>query len=1288
MTNLDQWEKRLGLFFTPSLRIIAEIQLSEEDVESIAEGVKELIDRQGFPAASKFLKRKYPLSLLSLMSGFGALNTQQNYWQAFGNLIGVDQQDLFNHHWNRTFIELAKKIGLRIFKFEDTSTPYVTSIRFQGGIPAYSLPDFFERIVLPTVEREGLKEISSELALNYMLKHALFVDSPVLNFLRNSGDLGIEFFEEARKLIRHASNNHGEILTYDQVDLPPYVVNAFETYWERREDEKQHWCKPEIAIYPYSEGSPFSLMLPEQEIKLEHVTKTIWWQIQVLDQPQPQTISCKVFYKGPVLVTKEDFLIIEQPTQEICVSIHTRDEETGKQNELRSWKLNLIPATENTPIMVFRDNRRMINKPIPLPSEALFLVYPVNLDLDFDGPANLVEERITLHGAWKDWVIEFWNLSHAWSLRLLEGEKQIGNAISVLGKLELPELFGGHKFQYQDYPDQPLYTSDLPALKIPLKKVLGSRPDLFAWKIEIKSLWDTNSQIKESFRLGKYETQLKIEDQWAYFPLSLLLGTQAAGIYQIDIHGPRDIHETFHIRAWPKLLVIGLDSELQTSDGDEKPYEFVLRLPPNAGCEKQAGMENVQVVKKYDGFHVLTKPDVNRVKLDLTMLAENEGEVRVPVSIPLPFLLWGLASEVNPGAVVLECILLHKSLDFLKQNSQAALHVEMYGLSDQINQLRLQLMDQNKGDILLQEAKFTRTEFAKDWLRVGLSPFSDSIQHIHSSGVFELVYYPADRTKSAVRAPLLVLNRELEITEVGLAHVDELSWKITWKEEYPLKNRRVMLLPAWQPWQTPWEYKIPDDARGELLLEGIGLPATRYHLYFYVRSSWEATLSDPPENINPFEIDFCSVEERIKALEDCGSSVNECFRNLLEQAVIYDSMGETSKTGMLVTQAAPYLFNLTNLELLLGSLKWIESSENVLPQFKSFFRKKMYHLQVVKNVLKKYDQNHPAVRDYLQNTIRIKNSLPADSAKLILKKVDDPIAIQTCLNTLVDKKDDDLVTAVVDLMRSGKLSKRDAVDLLDSQPLWALEKLEQFKSGPYVDALIAGLIDIVVNHFILIGSYGEFKDEQRLMNWIKRAFPYIEDPEINNKYLGFLFTHHHEDRYLLLVDHFQSGGISELNAKELLSIQPFESYQVLQSYQKPECWQEWSDYLCNQHPSAFGVIQKGSLLQTPIGIAKVTCIEKAEQGEIEKAALDDSDLILNLVLEIDGDKLHIQINFKELTISVAGYKELSKCQHCSFVHPIQENVMRHSGKKHGVYGLEIISLPIFFDKDQINFINN
>jgi hypothetical protein len=531
-----------------------------------------------------------------------------------------------------------------------------------------------------------------------------------------------------------------------------------------------------------------------------------------------------------------------------------------------------------------------------------------------------------------------------------------------------------------------------------------------------------------------------------------------------------------------------------------------------------------------------------------------------------------------------------------------------------------------------------------------------------------------------VQIPLLVLNRELQISNVRLEQLNEVNWKITWQEEHNLKNRRVMLLPAWQPWQAGWEYKIPDTARGEFLLEGISLPDTRYHLYFYVRSSWEATLSAPPENINPFVIDFCSAEERINALEGCGSSANECFRNMLEQAVIYDSMGDTSKTGLLVTQAAPHLFNLTNLQLLLGSLKWIENSENVLPQFKSFFRKKMYHLQVVTNVFKKYDHNHPKVKEYLQNTVRIKNSLPADSAKLILKKVDDPIAIQTCLNTLLDKKDDDLVTVVVDLMRSGKLSKRDALDLLEGQPLWALEKLEQFNPGPYVDTLIARLI-------IKLGEQEEFEDKQRLMNWMVRAIPYEEDTIIIQTYLEFLFAHQFGDRYLLLFDHYRTERITEQVAIGLLVQQPYESYQILQDYQEPVCWREWCEHLKINFPGAFGMLLKGIMLKTPLGNARITRIEKAGYGEVETAALNDDGLLLNLVLEIEKEKYHMLIDFKEQEISIAGYRQFRKRQHCDYVHQLQNKVLHHSQAHHGVYAINVITFPLLFEKNEITFVN-
>ncbi len=1283
MKTLEQWEKRLSSLFTRSLRIIAEIPISIEDVEEIGQAVTSLIKSRGLRPATTILTKNFPLTFITLMANFAAYNTQQNYWQSFADFLEADLGHMNNLNWRKQFVNLAKNKKLRVFDFEDTNNPYVTSIRFQGGIPTYSLPDFFERIILPTIERKELREISPEKALNYMLDHALFVDSPVINFLRNSGKLGLEFFSEARRLIRHACENHGEILSADQVELPVYVVGAFENYWERREDELQHWRKPELVINPYSNESPFFLFLPEQEIKLEHVSKNIWWQIQIHDQPDIQKLPCKVFNKSPSLVVVGQECNIEKPVREIFVSIHTSDEEANMQIELRRWKLNLIP-TNNVPLLVFRQNGRIIYNPFSLPAEALYLVSLVDNQLEFDGPAHRVEEPIALYGNWKEWRIEYWQLSKAWSLRLLKDNDQIGNAISIQGILELPQLEGGHLFQFQDNPDQPLYTSGLPSIKIPLRKILGTASDLNDWKIKIKSLWDANPTINEANKFGKYRSHIILEDGWALLPLSVILGEKAAGLYQIDIRGPRDIHETFRLRSWPRLLVVGLETEFQVPE-EGKSFEFQILVPPNADCEIQPGMEHLTIEKVTGGFQITASGSRNLVKLFLTMPTNGDGQIRLPVTIHLPFPQWGLAADHNLGEVELDTTLENKSLDFMKQNQNAAIHVEMNGLTDKINQVCLQLFDQNDNETLLQEAKFSHTGLSKDWLRVGLNQFSDSIRQIHTSAVFKLVYTPRDRSREIIQIPILVLNRELEISNVKMVQKDNLTWKVTWQEEYPLKNRRLMLLPAWQPWQTPWEFKIPDDARGEVILKAISLPPNRYHLYFYVRASWQSELKEPPENINPFEINLCSPKERLLILEDNllvlennGSNANESYKYLIEQAVIYDFLNDSNKTGNCVTQAARHLLNLSNLDLLLGSLKWIESSRNIQPQFKSFYRNRIYHRQIVENLFRKYGSNHSTIKVYLQNINRIKNNLPADSSKLILEKVDDPIVIKTCLSALQNKKDEELPAIIVQLMRSAKLSKRDAVDILKDNPLWALERLDAINSGPYVDTVIARLLQKLDNQF-------EYQDQQRLLSWMIRALPYEEEPNTIKSYLEIMFMNHKPESYLILLNQFLAERISTEEVKYLLGLQPVLSFQFLHENHEPACWQDWCDYLMDNFPGAFGVIRKDVQLHTPLGIGKVVKIEIFDQEVSETTSLDPEGLRLSLVKKINSETILFYLDFQINEISVSGWKELRKCRHCDYVHPMQENVLKHSRNEHGVYAVDVIQFPHYFDKDDITF---
>jgi hypothetical protein len=211
--------KKAGTIFQPSMGFIGEIPISTSDLDDMSSEVKALIQKNRLGNATDILTQKFPLTMLTFMASFASYNTEQNYWQAFADTLGVNKQYLYNQRWHKIFISLAKKHGLKVFDFEDDPNPYVTSIRFQGGIPSHSLPDYFERMVLPAVERPALKEAPIKQTLKYLLKHSYFVDSPVLDFLNNSGDLGVEFFSESCKLARHALNNYGAILSTDEVDL-------------------------------------------------------------------------------------------------------------------------------------------------------------------------------------------------------------------------------------------------------------------------------------------------------------------------------------------------------------------------------------------------------------------------------------------------------------------------------------------------------------------------------------------------------------------------------------------------------------------------------------------------------------------------------------------------------------------------------------------------------------------------------------------------------------------------------------------------------------------------------------------------------------------------------------------------------------------------------------------------------------------------------------------------------------------------------------------------------------
>lgn len=1275
MKALDIWEARLTSYFNSGLRLLGEIPLSFSDVEDMAEGVKGCILDHKLAKATAVLTHKYPQTLITFMSAFAAYNTQQNYWQAFADRIGVEKAQLNNQRWHHEYVRLAENRGLKVFSFKDDPTPYVTSIRFQGGIPAHSLPDYFEKMVLPAVERPGLRDVQPKEALKHLLANVYLVDSPVLDFLQNSGDLGVDFFAESCKLARHVIGHYGAMPPAGTVNLPEYLLAAFADYWEHREDTRQHWRKPWLQAAPYSEDTAI-LNLPQQEIPLDMAASRLFWQVAYPGVTEREVLNCRVSRSRQNAITKEDFLAVPSPVGNIEVSLHAVTVDTDNPVELRRWNLPLLPPAGRIPLAAFSEDGQQIAFTRQLPAGVLFLLLPLNSQPVFEGTARLVEACVPLAGAWQAWKMERWDLSLAWSIGLVSNGQPLGDIIPVTGAIAQPDLVDGHLFQYQDL-DEPLYTSGLPSVRVPLSPGGSLQVRLSEWQVRVCPVAEASPCTDTTVNLSKYATKVQIVDDRAIFPLQNILDANAAGIYDIRVWGPRGLRAEFRVRLWPKLMVFSHSMQLVQPADPPQPAIFMLKLPSEAECQPQAGNKSVQVRRTSFGWEVTAPLELNRVPLDLTMPGQGGATVRVPVSIPLPRPHWGLASGKEGSALEWGYSLLHRSIDQMLQSGSASLHVEMYSLGSLNPDLKVRLTEISDAEGLVQEAKLTHTDFKPDWLRVSLGQFSATLQHINASAQFDLVYTPRSKPGSEVCIPLLEVSRALDVRHVVLEQVGETTWKLTWQEEHPLKNRRVMILPAWQPWQKPWEYKIPDKAHGEFLLEDIALPPARYHLYFYILPGYEAALTEPPAGAVPLVLDLCTPLQRLEALSVASDNHNVKFKNLVEQAIILNDLGNVAERDLLLSKAAPSLIHLTDLEALTGALNWMVTRDIHGPTM-SFFLNSIFNFKLVGAMLTYYPLNSPSFQEYLGLT-RLAHNIPADSAKLLINRIDDPAVIAACLRSLVTRQDAGLAAIMVKMMREERLSKRDALDLLSIKPAWAIEQVASLPPGQLTDCLLAGLLPKVARDGV---------SSCPIDAWVERAIPYEEDAQLIQAYMGCLFDSGCTSRFELLFNLDREAKLEADAVMRMLSRDPVASLKALETAPPGNRRQYWIGQLEDKFPAAAGVVTAGDRLLTPFGVAILDTIENDAGKRVKHIRLGEAGSQLNALVGQGAERIRIKIDYQKMTISIDGETKAWKCGHCSFTHPEQKIVDKHARHTHTHTStlMRAIQLPVKFQPEEISVI--
>jgi len=1276
MRSLTEWETYLRSYFQRRLRLIGEIPLRRRDVEELADLLSEryeIVRQESVVQATEELKSKYPHSFTVFLTAFATFNDQRNYWRTLSERLNIPEGQINNYRWRHIAYDFIKKKDLPVLTEDQASDKYVATLRFHGGIPAYSLPDFFSRIVLPSIQRTEYAELSSERALKVILDGIYNVDSPVINFLTYSGELGEEFFASCREMARRYIKDQ-ELVTPEELDLPPYLVEAFSNFMETSQDKTVHLRKPYLLFNPYDDP-PLRLHLPEEQIPLRFVEDEIYWQITWQGQSSSIEKTPALRKQRQDVLIREADLPLETLPPLLKVSL-LRRRESGAHQPVRRWTLPCLPP-EDQPLFATRANGQLLSSMQELPGEALLLVFPGDIQLQTEGVANLIETYPALGGALSGWKAEAWDLTDAQSLHLIRDGEEICPPIPIGFAYQSP-ILAGTTCQYNDDPSGiPLYAGHAPILRIPLRSGCPLEDELNRWRVEIRSHWETFPNLNVEASPTAYRDNVNVTDEnFADFNLAPLLGEDAAGTFNLRVRSQYETEAEFRFRVWPSLYVIGLDKFIFPSSEGAQSTSFNLRLPGGAHCEIQPGADGFSLDPSIVATKVNADADCTRVDLYLTKPLKDSDKIRVPISIPLPRLRWKLlvgTSEIEPDWTTRP---IQKTIDSILQAPSASLHLTMHGIHEIADRVSLLLIDPNEPGKIIQEEKSLISTLDQDVLRLPLSPFRTTLAGYEQAAQMELhLFYRAPNFDESVRVPLVFLSRQLGISDVAFTQIGDLTWRLSWDEPNPLRNRRASIDSVWQPWQELWDYQIPDKARGNFILNDIGLLPSHYRIAFYTAPSGELPSEDFLEE-NTFDIFTCSPIERIAQLESQSIlSPESDFRRHFELACILSELDKPY--DIQINKCLEHLKNraITSLHLLLGFHNWLEDlsitlGDSGLKSNVSAVRYWLYTPEVVNYVIRQLRRTDPQRLQYLELITSAKYLYP-ESATLLVSNVDNPKVVNYCLKYLLERDEENTIYLILDLVQSARLNNKDAAYLFLSCCQSALHSLLQVPTSNTRDSLIVSLLQAIENPVQAVDTV----PSDILINLL----PQVDEVKLRKVLLKTLLERQEPVGMAAIMQAYRDKALDDLDVRELISTNVSFSLKLLQSAPPIEPHLQQINALIHDYPVETGFIIISSRLVTPAGIGVVKAINTEDGKSVERIQSSTNNFSVGLELATGESVL---LDFKMMTLEFLRGQRVFACTICNqFAATDNRALNTHQKDEHRYTSPSLRTMPVKFSVD-------
>lgn len=843
--ELERWEADLAARLRGA-RLIGEANLTRDEFEYLCRSVRRFVARFPMREAGAVLLRSYPLCLGAALVFCGVYDYHKgNYWRGAAKRLGITSQD-----WGSLFTEFLERWGFETFPQLDRedATRYVSRILAHGGVPSYSLGDYFA-LVDHALRRPELRSLpAADLIAEWRARNFSFIqiDEPVRRFLVHGGAVAEDFLQRSLDMVETGLEN-GIVPDASTTGLPARIPEAFERWLADRAanrpggTRRSRLTAPRILFDPWSGDGPF-VELPGQT--LEAGSSRAHWRIDWGGRSMDVDVRVT---RGDPPRTEAAEMLIPEPAESIRITFVVEGVDAA------TWQFP--GGGEQLFVLAFDPDTGVMQRTGGLPARELWLLYPTTAHLQMETGISehrcadlpIFEKFPAPYGAWSKLTAIWADLSAARSIVLRDttSDKTIripvrrtghasGRATSTLENDAVAGVWAG--------------SERLPVVRrAPVIQIPGE-----AWRDDEADRWSITITPQAGSRPGERLTRRVMEldrssdgSGRVSIPIAQprLLPEDALGTFIVSLRGPLGSDVRLSFALIPGLQIHGLDiyKAANRDEGERIGFWLTADVPvqgrslsPGVDVERSSGGLNVEAAGREAAIAVYPADEPN-------------GTAPIELIVPLPLVRWAL---VNPcQELEWSSRELAIARDELLQRDDPHLLVDglaptrAQGRRSQTGEAKLTLHS-SRGDVL----QVMTIPLRGPRVLLPLAPFADTLRKRDDGTlVFTLGVCDTGRRTLVVERPVLRVTRALRVSHftvedrrVGAGRMSERLIIVSWHQPEHVTGRELRIWPLTRLWDPPIQVPIPDDVqnRYEFALPVGSVPPGLYRFELVAFDSW------------------------------------------------------------------------------------------------------------------------------------------------------------------------------------------------------------------------------------------------------------------------------------------------------------------------------------------------------------------------------------------------------------------------------------------------------------------